>query len=81
MVRGPGAASSGERFHFTRKPYLVRFGASVTIDCAKCGASKSLTGTEMVQACGAGDLKSSERRLRCSRCADKKAWLVALPPW
>jgi hypothetical protein len=34
----------------------------------------------MVKACGAGDLRASERRLKCSRCGGKEAWLVVLPP-
>jgi hypothetical protein len=59
---------------------LVRFGAGVRIDCAQCGASKTMTGTEMVKACGAGDLKASERRLKCIRCGGKEAWLIVLPP-
>jgi hypothetical protein len=45
-----------------------------------CGASRKLTGAEMVKACGPGDLKASERRLKCSRCGRKKARLSILPP-
>lgn len=29
--------------------------------------------TAMVKACGAGDLKARERRLKCSRCGGKEA--------
>jgi ribosomal protein S27AE len=58
---------------------LVRFGASVRIDCGKCGATKTLSGAQMVKACGAGDLRASERRLKCSRCGGKEAWLTILP--
>ena len=28
----------------------------------------------------AGDLKASERRLKCSRCGGKEAWMTILPP-
>jgi ribosomal protein S27AE len=66
--------------HINTAADLVRFGASVRIDCGKCGATKTLSGTEMVKACGAGDLKASERRLKCSRCGGKEALLTVLPP-
>ncbi len=59
---------------------LVRFGASVKIDCGSCAASRTLTGAEMVTACGAGRLADCERRLKCSRCGAKEAWLTVLPP-
>lgn len=59
---------------------LVRFGASVRIDCGKCGATKTLGGAEVVKACDAGDLRANERRLKCSRCGGKEAWLTVLPP-
>ena len=66
--------------HINTAADLVRFGASVRIDCAKCGASKTLTGAQAVRTCGAGDLRAIERRLRCSRCDGKEAWLTILPP-
>jgi hypothetical protein len=66
--------------HINTAADLVRFNAGVRIDCGKCGASKTLTGTQMVRACGVGDLKVSERRLKCSRCDCKEAWLTVLPP-
>ena len=66
--------------HIETAADLVRFGASVRIDCGKCGASKTLTGAEMVKACGAGNLRANECRLKCSRCGAKEAWLTILPP-
>ena len=66
--------------HINTAADLVRFGAGVRIDCAKCGASKTMTGAEMVKACGAGNLRTSERRLKCIRCGGKEAWLAVLPP-
>lgn len=59
--------------HINTAADLVRFGASVRIDCGKCGATRTLSGTQLVQACGTGDLKASERRFRCSRCGGKEA--------
>ncbi len=59
---------------------LIRIGASVKLACGSCGSTTTLTGTETVKACGAGDLRASERRLICSRCGAKEAWLTALPP-
>jgi ribosomal protein S27AE len=66
--------------HINTAADRVHFGTSVRIDCGKCGATKTLSGTAMVKACGAGDLKASERRLKCSRCGGKEAWLTVLPP-
>ena len=59
---------------------LVRLGASVKIECGRCGAAKSLSGTEMVEVGGAGNLKAIERRLVCSKCGAKEAWMTILPP-
>jgi hypothetical protein len=59
---------------------LVRFGASVKIDCRGCGASRTLSGPEVVKGCGPGSLKDCERRLKCSRCGGKEAWMTILPP-
>ncbi len=59
---------------------LLRFGASVKIECGSCSASRTLSGTEMVKACGAGSLSGCERRLKCSRCVAKEAWVTVLPP-
>ena len=59
---------------------LVRFGASVKIECGSCGASRTLSGAEMVAACGAGSLRAIEPRLKCARCGAKEAWLTILPP-
>ena len=66
--------------HINTAADLVRFSASVRVDCAKCGASRTFSGTEMVRACGGGDLRVSERRLKCTRCGGKEAWLAVLPP-
>jgi hypothetical protein len=66
--------------HIETAADLVRFGASIRIDCAKCGASKTLSGAQTVKACGAGNLRAIERRLKCSRCGGKVAWMTILPP-
>ena len=66
--------------HIDTAADLVRFGASVKVDCGGCGASRTLSGAETVKACGPGSLKASERRLKCSRCGAKEAWLTILPP-
>jgi ribosomal protein S27AE len=66
--------------HIETAADLVRFSASIRIDCGKCGATRTLSGAQMVKACGAGDLQTSERRLKCSRCGGKEAWLTILPP-
>jgi hypothetical protein len=66
--------------HIDTAADLLRFGASVKIECGSCGASRTLPGPEMVKACGTGSLKEIEWRLKCSRCGAKEAWLTILPP-
>ena len=52
--------------HIDTAANLVRLGASVKIECGSCGASRTLSGAEMVAA-GAGRLAGCERRLKCSK--------------
>jgi hypothetical protein len=59
---------------------LVRFGASVRIECADCGSARTLSGIELVKACGAGSLAAARARLKCGRCGGKAARLAVLPP-
>ncbi len=66
--------------HINTAADLARFGASVRIECGSCGAARTLSGPEMVKACGAGSLKASAMRLKCARCAAKDARLLVLPP-
>jgi hypothetical protein len=66
--------------HIETAADLVRFGASVKIECGSCGAARTLSGPEMVKACGAGPLRTAQRRLKCGRCKAKAARLVVLPP-
>jgi hypothetical protein len=66
--------------HIDTAADLVRFGASVKIECLECGSARTLTGTEMVKRCGAGSLRGARGRLRCGRCRKKAASLTILPP-
>ena len=66
--------------HIRTAADLVRFGASLKIDCGACGASRTLSGAEAAQAFGPRDLAGAERRLRCSRCNAREGWLTILPP-
>jgi hypothetical protein len=66
--------------HINTAGDLVRFGASIRIECGSCGSARTLSGTEMVSACGAGSLRNSARRLKCARCGEKVARLAVLPP-
>ena len=59
---------------------LLRFGASLRIECGSCAAANTLSATEVVQRCGPGDLERIRRRLKCDRCGRKSARLVVLPP-
>ena len=44
---------------------LVRFGASMMIDCGACGASRTLNGPDVVKCCGPGSSRARELRLKC----------------
>lgn len=59
---------------------LVRFGCGLKIECADCGAAKSLDGYQVGSMAGAGSLSAVKRRLKCSRCGAKAARMTVLPP-
>jgi hypothetical protein len=59
---------------------LVRFGCSLRIECTACAAASTLSATEVVRRCGAGNIEAIRRRLKCQRCGAKGARLVVLPP-
>ena len=59
---------------------LVRFRASLRIECGMCAAAHTLTGAQVVTRCGPGDLERIRQRLKCERCGKKSARLVVLPP-
>lgn len=59
---------------------LVRFGASLRIECTTCAAASTMSGAEVVHRCGPGDLERIRRRVKCQRCGAKGARLVVLPP-
>ncbi len=59
---------------------LVRFGASLRIECTACAATNTMSAREVVQRCGPGSLEAIRRRLKCDRCKKKAAQLIVLPP-
>jgi hypothetical protein len=59
---------------------VCRFGCSVTITWGDCAAARTMSGLELAQACGTGDLKAARARLKCGRCGRKAARLAVLPP-
>ncbi|QNP46069.1 hypothetical protein H9L14_02000 [Sphingomonas sediminicola] len=59
---------------------LVRFGASLRLDCSGCGAARTLSGPEAVQTFGLAPLTHARARAKCSRCGVKAARIVVLPP-
>lgn len=59
---------------------LVRFGYSLRVECGTCFAANTMTGAEVVQKRGLGDLARIKRRLKCARCRAKAAQLVVLDP-
>ena len=58
---------------------LVRFRASLRIECADCDAAQTLSGVVAAR-CGPGSLDRIRKRLLCARCGRKAARLVVLPP-
>lgn len=67
--------------HIDTAADLVRFGASLKIECAECGSARTMPGTDAVRLLGAMDeLRTIKARLKCSRCGAKKAQLTILPP-
>lgn len=39
--------------HIRTAADVCRFGASVRIECGECGSARTMSGTELVQLCGA----------------------------
>lgn len=66
--------------HIRTAADLVRFGASLKVDCLCCGSSRTLSGTEAAQSLGTGPLSVAWSRMKCSRCDAKDARLTILPP-
>src|SRR5687768_16521243 len=50
----PPYAAAMSTKHIDTAAELVRFGASVKVECGSCGASRTLGGPAMVKACGPG---------------------------
>ena len=66
--------------HIRTTADLVRFRASVRIDCRDCAAARTMSGPDVVAICGVSDFDSMEARLRCSRCGARSARVTVLPP-
>ncbi len=66
--------------HIRSTADLVRFGASLKIECGSCGAARTRTGLEIARTCGAVSLGAVAARMRCSRCGEKAARVAILPP-
>ena len=59
---------------------VSRFGCSVKIECTGCGSARTVSGMELVRACGSVGLEAARQRLRCGRCNRRAARMVVLPP-
>ena len=66
--------------HIDTAADVVRFGASLKIECGECGSARTLTGAETVRLFGAQALSAIRRRSKCGRCGAKKAGVTILPP-
>ena len=67
--------------HIRTTADLVRFGAGLRIECAECGAARTLDGYEAAKIGGGSSrLSALADRLKCARCGTKAAKLMILPP-
>lgn len=66
--------------HIRTTADLVRFRASIRIDCPHCGAARTLDGGAAVGALGVCGFEEAEARLKCGRCRAKGARVTVLPP-
>lgn len=66
--------------HIRTAADLVRFGASLKVECGNCGAAKTMSGQMVAQVGGAKELTAIRNRFRCSRCEQRAARFVILPP-
>jgi ribosomal protein L44E len=66
--------------HIRTTADLVRFGAGLRIECASCGAARTVDGFEAGKLAGVQPIEVLRRRLRCSRCGTRDAQLAILPP-
>jgi hypothetical protein len=71
-------------FLLIRLPFrpLCSTSISPTVDCDRCENSRTLTGFEVAQMLGTGELQSFRQRFKCSLCGARQAKLivVTLPP-
>ncbi|GLR48029.1 hypothetical protein [Sphingomonas astaxanthinifaciens] len=66
--------------HIRNTGDLMRFRASIRIDCPHCAAARTLSGLETVTALGVCSFEEAEARLKCGRCGGKGARVSVLPP-
>ena len=66
--------------HIRNTGDLMRFRASIRIDCRDCGAARTLDGPAAVGALGVCGFEEAEARLKCGRCGGKGARVSVLPP-
>ena len=59
---------------------LVRFGCALKVECAACGAARTLKGVDVYNIHGNRQLSELAPRLRCSRCQKKAARITFLDP-
>ncbi len=53
--------------HVNTAADLVRYGASLKVECGGCGAARTMSGVDVVKRCGAGALAAIRDRLKCDR--------------
>ena len=66
--------------HVRTNAQLVRFRASLKVECGESGSVKTMSGQMVVQAGGAGSFSAVRARFVCLRCGAKAAPFVVSPP-
>ena len=78
----PAYARAMSTKHVRSAADLVRFGAGLKIECARCGNSRILGGFELAKECGTASFSNIQQKLKCSSCGAKRATMQVLnsPP-
>jgi ribosomal protein L44E len=66
--------------HVATTADLVRYRASLRIECTACGSANTMTAVQLAKRCGNRELGKLAKRLKCARCGVKAAHIVVLPP-
>ncbi len=66
--------------HIRTAADLVRFKASLKVECGRCGNSLTLSGFEVATVSAMGELTALRSRMKCSLCSAREAKLSIITP-